>query len=107
MAPVPERHGTPTSVKPASCRACSKQPGVRAIILDAETIPFVDISAVNTLAGVTADLKASGVDLVLAHDIGQVRDLFRVAGADHLVDNVYPTVQLAVDALAPTQGGDT
>ena len=91
----------------STLRARSKQPGVRAIILDAETIPFVDISAVNTLAGVTGDLKALGVDLVLAHDIGQVRDLFRVARADHLVDNVDPTVQLAVDALAPTEGGET
>ena len=40
-----------------------------------------------------------GVRLVVAHDIGQVRDLFRVGGADHLLDNVYPTVQAAVEAV--------
>ncbi len=74
--------------------------GVRAVVLDAESIPFVDISAVNVLSDTSQELEASGGRLVIAHDIGQVRDLFEVAGAQHLVDDVYPTVQAAVDAVS-------
>lgn len=84
----------------ASIKMHGATPGVRAVVLDAETIPFVDISAVNVLARVSEELAASGVRLVLAHDIGQVRDLFRVAGAQRLVDDVFPTVQAAVDAVS-------
>jgi sulfate permease, SulP family len=83
----------------AAIRAHAKAPGVRAVILDAEAIPFVDISAVNALKNASQSLKTLGVRLVVAHDLGQVRDLFRVGGADHLLDNVYPTVQAAVEAV--------
>jgi hypothetical protein len=49
------------------------------------------------LDGLSKDLAATGVHLVLAQDIGQVRDLFDAAGAHALIDHVYPTVQEAVD----------
>ena len=45
------------------------------------------------------DLDTSGVRLLLAHDVGQVRDLLRTADAPHLLQNVYPTVQEAVAAV--------
>jgi sulfate permease, SulP family len=83
----------------ASLTANGEEPGVRTVILDTETIPFVDISAVHALASASRKLDAAGVRLVLAHDIGQVEDLFRVAHAEELVDDVYPTVQAAVDAV--------
>ena len=69
----------------------------RTVILDAETIPYVDISGVRMLDRLSSDLEATGVRLVLAHDIGQVRDLFDAADAHALIDNVYPTVQEAVN----------
>ncbi len=83
----------------ASIRDKAKVSGVQAIILDAGSIPFVDISAVRVLANTTRDLDGSGVRLVIAHDIGQVRDFIRVGDAHRLSDVVYPTVQEAVDAV--------
>jgi sulfate permease, SulP family len=73
--------------------------GVRAVILDAESMPFVDISAVRMLMNTYTTLDGSGVRLVIAHDIGQVRDLLRVGDAQRLEDVVFPTVQDAVAAV--------
>jgi sulfate permease, SulP family len=84
----------------ASLRARAQIPGVRSIVLDAGSIPSVDVTAVNALAELSTELEASGVRVVVAHDIGQVRDLFRVAGAEQLVHDVYPTVAEAVDAVS-------
>jgi hypothetical protein len=52
---------------------------VHAVVLDCETIPFVDVTAARMLGEVTADLQRTGVRLVIARDIGQVRDVFAVA----------------------------
>jgi sulfate permease, SulP family len=73
--------------------------GIRAIVIDAETIPFIDVTASRMLGDLTDDLRHRDVELVVARDIGQVRDVLR-----HVVDNpafarVYPTVQAAVDAV--------
>ncbi len=83
----------------AEIRAHAKEPEVRAVILDAESIPFMDISAVRVLATTSTDLEGDGVRLVIAHDIGQVRDFLRVGDAPRLNDSVYATVQAAVDAV--------
>jgi anti-anti-sigma factor len=83
----------------ASIRAHAKAPGVRVVILDAESIPFVDVSAVDALKSASQELRTIDVRLIVAHDIGQVQDLFRVSGAEQLLENVYPTVQSAVDAV--------
>ncbi len=47
----------------------------RAVVLDAETIPFVDVTAVKMLDRPRRRSAQLGVRLVIAHDIGQVRDL--------------------------------
>ncbi len=77
----------------------AEESGVRAVILDAESMPFVDISAVRMLMNTYTTLDGSGVRLVIAHDIGQVRDLLRVGDAQRLSEVVYPTVQAAVAAV--------
>jgi MFS superfamily sulfate permease-like transporter len=71
---------------------------VTAVVLDAETVPFVDVTAAQMLTDLALDLERAGVVLVLARDIGQVRDILRRAGADTLVDHVYPNVNAAVAA---------
>jgi sulfate permease, SulP family len=83
----------------SSIREHAKAPGVRAIVIDAETIAFIDVSAVAALANTARDLDTSGIRLLLAHDVGQVRDLLYTADAPHLLQNVYPTVQAAVAAV--------
>lgn len=86
-------------------REAAAQPGVRAVILDMESTPSVDVSAVRMLAELREDLQVRGGRLALARDLGQVRDLIRrELGPDALPD-VYPSVTAALADLA--DAGDT
>jgi len=67
------------------------------IVLDAESMPYLDVSAVRMLAELAEDLRQRGVELVVARDVGQVRDVIRRAGEESAV-RVYPTVEAAVEA---------
>lgn len=69
-----------------------------AVVLDAETVPFIDLTAVRMLRELADDLARDGVGFALAHDIGQVRDLTWAAAEPDALRS-YPTVQAAVDAL--------
>jgi anti-anti-sigma factor len=84
-------------------RASAAASGVRAVVLDMETVPGADVSAVRMLAEVREELERTGVRLVLARDIGGIRDIMRrELGPDALRD-VHPTVRAALDALqSPT-----
>ena len=75
--------------------------GVHAVILDAETTPFVDVSAARMLVSAHEELRARGVRLVLARAVGQVRDVLRCIADDDDLTKSYPTINAAVDALAP------
>jgi sulfate permease, SulP family len=79
-------------------RAHAATPGTRAVVLDAETAPFIDVSAARMLIQLTEDLRRSGVELVIARDVGRVRDVLRRAEGGPAP--AYPTVQDAVEALA-------
>jgi len=70
--------------------------GQRALVLDGESMPAVDLSGAEMLAEVDRTLAADGVDFHLAHDIGQVRDILRRAKID--LERVSPTVEAAVEA---------
>lgn len=47
----------------------------RVVVLDAETSPSIDVSAAEMLVQLQTTLRRSGIDLRIAHDIGQVRDV--------------------------------
>jgi sulfate permease, SulP family len=79
-------------------RAAAAREGVKAIVLDCETIPFIDVTAASMLAELTEDLERDGVRFVVAREIGQVRDLLEVAGATD-ARQVFPTVRDAVAAV--------
>ena len=81
-------------------RAHATTPGTRAVVLDAETAPFIDVSAARMLIQLTEDLRRSGVELVIARDVGQVRDVLRRAEGGATLPPAYPTVQDAVEAVA-------
>jgi len=53
------------------------------------------------IAALADDLRRRDVDLLIARDIGQVRDLLDREAPDPALHRVYPTVQAAVDAAAP------
>ena len=74
--------GTPTPTVPITAKT---------VVLDAETIPFVDVTAAEMLRALSEDLERRGVRLLIARDIGQVRD---VLGGE--TQRVYPTVEAAV-----------
>jgi SulP family sulfate permease len=75
--------------------------GIKTVVLDAETIPFVDVTAARMLAALADTLHRQGVDLLLARSIGQVRDVLRSVVDDKDITRFYPTVQAAVDSLQP------
>ncbi|MBX3031627.1 MAG: SulP family inorganic anion transporter [Chloroflexi bacterium] len=83
-------------------RTTAAQPDVRAVVLDMGSVPSVDVSAVRMLAELRDDLAARDVRLVLARDLGQVRELMRRDLGDEGLADVYPDVRTALEALAPT-----
>lgn len=72
--------------------------GVRAVVIDAETVPFVDVSAARMIADVHVELHRMGSRLLLARDVGQVRDMLRATAGDRPLPESYPTVDEAVAA---------
>ena len=84
--------------------AAAEEPGVRAVVVDAGAVPFVDVSAARMLDGLAGDLAARGSGLLMARSVGQVRDVLRAAGADPDLARLYPTVAEAVAVAAGTEG---
>jgi sulfate permease, SulP family len=82
----------------AAIRRHARDPDVHAIVLDAEAMAFVDVSAADMLRELSDQLEREGVHFFLARDIGQVRDVMRRTAGEPEAERVYPTVQAAVDA---------
>ncbi|MFE3292943.1 SulP family inorganic anion transporter [Rhodococcus sp. NPDC059234] len=72
----------------------------RLVVLDAETSPFVDVSAAEMLLQLRDTLGRKGIDLRVARDIGQFRDTLRQSSGAGGVVGIYPTVS---EALADTE----
>ncbi len=79
-------------------REAAARPGVRTVILDASNVATIDVTAVEMLNQVEQTLAASNVSLLIARDIGGVRDVIRRAGSEAELQRVFPSVQAAVDA---------
>jgi sulfate permease, SulP family len=76
---------------------------IHAVVIDAETIPFIDVTAARMLAELTDELDNRGVRLLIARDIGQVRDVLRHVADNPALADVYPSTQAAVDAAQRTK----
>jgi sulfate permease, SulP family len=85
-------------------QALARRPGVHAVVLDARSVPFVDVTAARMLVGLVASLETTGVELVVARDIGQVRDVLRET--DGARPRVFGEVDEAVAALVLEKGTD-
>ncbi|HEU4998799.1 MAG TPA: SulP family inorganic anion transporter [Lapillicoccus sp.] len=79
--------------------AAAAGPDVHGVVLDCESVPFVDVTAAEMLERLRTLLSARGVRLLLARDIGQVRDVLGSAGDEVDAATVYPSVGAAVVAL--------
>ena len=73
--------------------------GIRAVVLDCETMPSVDVTAARMLTQLAADLRHREGRLVLAGEIGQVRDMLAATGQDPAPE-YYRTVPEAVAAVS-------
>jgi sulfate permease, SulP family len=80
---------------------------VRAIVLDAQTMPFVGITAARMLDELRKDLASQRISLLLARDVGQVRDVIRRSRPDGATgeDKVFATVEEAVEAASSLRSG--
>ena len=70
----------------------------RIVVLDAETSPFIDISAAEMLAQLAATLRRDGIELRIARDIGQFRDVMRNAVPEAFRHEVFRTIDEAIQA---------
>jgi high affinity sulfate transporter 1 len=82
----------------------------RGVVLDAETIPSIDLTAVHVIEQLAEDLEREGVRFVIARDVGQVRDVIEHAGEGPtpvLAGRAYRSVREAVDAVRAPEGPTT
>jgi len=84
----------------AQVRRHAAESGVHAVVLDAEAMPFIDVTAATMLQQLDDDLARRHVRLVVARDVGLVRDVLRTADDDPSLRHVYPTVEAAVEAAS-------
>jgi SulP family sulfate permease len=77
---------------------------VRAIVIDAETVPSIDVTAARMLLALRADLERDGVELVLARDVGQVRDVLEATDEGRPSIPTYRSVREAVEAVGHPSG---
>jgi anti-anti-sigma factor len=80
-------------------RAHAAEPGTRAVVLDAETAPYIDVSAARMLIQLAGDLRREGVELVIARDVGQVRDVLRRAEDSATLPRAFRTGPDALQAV--------
>jgi SulP family sulfate permease len=82
----------------AVIRAAARRPSTRAVVLDAESVPSIDVSAADMIEGLRDRLESRHVRLILAREFGQVHDVLTSAEPGRRALDVYPTVRAAVAA---------
>jgi high affinity sulfate transporter 1 len=75
--------------------AHARRDGVRVLVVDAETVPYIDVTAAHMLLRLRDELERNGVELLVARDVGQVRDVLRSEGDEQ---RVFPSVEAAVSS---------
>ena len=85
-------------------------PPARAILVDAEAIHNLDITAAEMLKELASELADDGIELLFARVHQTVREMMQRSGVEDAVgpDHIYPTIQEAVDdflARHPEAGG--
>jgi sulfate permease, SulP family len=86
-------------------RLCTPETSV--VVVDAQTSPFIDITAARMLAELAATLRRDGIELRIARDIGQFRDVIHTAAPEAFQHNVFRTVDEALRADPPRDDNST
>ena len=77
----------------------------RAVVLDGEAMPYIDVTAVRMLDQLAAELKSDGRQLVPTRGLGQVRDVLRKAEEGEEAVPSYDSILAAIRALdSPAPG---
>ena len=79
--------------------------GTRVVVLDCATMPYLDVTAARMLTQLAADLPRHGVQLVLAGEIGQVRDMVAAVTGHGRAPEYHRTVQEAVNSARTGPAG--
>lgn len=87
-------------------RQAAATPGTTAVIIDAATIPVVDVTAAKTLAEAAEELSGSGVTLAIAREIGQVRDLLGGDATLQIYTDLDEAIAAAGHGRVPPDDGD-
>ena len=89
-----------------SVRALAHQtPDLRLVVLDGQSTPSIDVTAAGMLVQLREDVRRLGAELVLADDIGQVRDVLSTAEPTG-EPPMFPSIEAAI-AAGPDTGTDT
>ena len=75
-------------------------PDLRLVVLDGRSTPSIDVTASGMLVQLRADLRRMGAELVLADNIGQVRDVLATAEPEG-EPPLYPTIEAALASVPP------
>jgi SulP family sulfate permease len=79
-------------------REAAAADGIRAVVLDAESVPFIDVTAARMLDEVADELQRGGTGFAIARDVGSVRDVLRRADGA-AAPRALPSIAAAVEAL--------
>src|SRR5207248_8682514 len=81
--------------------ARTTDPTPRAVLLDLEASSHLDLSSVDTLAELVSELKAEGVELLLANVRAPIRDLLERSGVAQVIgeERIYPSIEEGVKAF--------
>jgi MFS superfamily sulfate permease-like transporter len=72
------------------------------VVLDGRTSPSIDVTAAGMLVLLRQDLSRLGATLVMADDVGQVRDVLTVAEPDD-EPPMYVTIEEAIAAASTSR----
>ena len=73
--------------------------GVQAVLVDAEAIPFIDMTAAEMLIRAGESLRKDGKRLLMAHELGQVQELITTTEPGEALE----THRTVADAVARFQ----
>jgi sulfate permease, SulP family len=76
-------------------------PTPRAVLLDLEATSHLDLSSADMLAELVGELKAQGVELLLANVRAPIRDLLERSGVAWVIgeERIYPSIEEGVEAF--------
>jgi MFS superfamily sulfate permease-like transporter len=85
--------------------AVGADPLIRQVLVDAEAISDIDVTAIGMLAELEDELARSGIDLRIARMEAHVREFLHRASLEETIgsDHFYPSVQAGVDAYLAEQ----